>query len=54
MFSFCPTFRVRHAEPETLKAERGSAEVLSVAAGWAPWFSFGESVFLRPFLSPSV
>ena len=39
-FHFCPTFRVRHAEPETLKAEGGSAEALSVAAGWAPWFSF--------------
>ena len=39
-FIFCLTFRVRHTEPETLKAERGSAEVLSVAAGWALWFSF--------------
>ena len=37
---FCRTLRVRHTEPETLKAERGGAEVLSVAAGWAPWFSF--------------
>ena len=39
-FSFCPTFRVRHAEAETLEAERGSAEALSVAAGSAPWFEF--------------
>jgi len=33
---FCPTSRVRHAEPETLNTESGSAEALSVAAGWAP------------------
>jgi len=43
--NFSPlTSQVRHAESETLKAETGSAEALSVASGWAQW-GFGSERF---------
>jgi hypothetical protein len=38
-------FRGRHAEPEALKAEKGSAEALSVAAGSAPLFCREELIY---------